>query len=57
MKEIIKNIKRGNYFEAYNELESLFYDWNIDNVMRDMKKLGSKDVYCFLMYESHIFMY
>ena len=50
MKEIIKNIKKGNYFEAYNELRSLFYDWNIDNIMRDMKKLGSKDVYCFLMY-------
>lgn len=49
-RKIEKKIIIGDYFKAYEYLESCHYNYTFDNLVHDFKKTNSMQMYCFLMY-------
>lgn len=50
MKEVEKNIKRGEYLKAYEKLEEAKFLYTLEEWGKYSKKLKGKDIYCFMMY-------
>lgn len=47
---IQKQIQKLDFYNAYNNLSSANYDFSIENVARDFKKVKSITMYAFLMF-------
>lgn len=50
MKDIEKEIKKGEYLKAYEKLEETRFLYTFEEWEKYFKKLKSKDIFCFMMY-------
>ena len=51
MKQNSEKIRKGYYKEVYEDLERKNFTYTIDNIVKCLPNLNSKEYYCFLMYQ------
>ena len=48
MKKIITEFKKYNFLYVYEELKRMNYQYTLENIFKDFKKISSENKYCFL---------
>jgi hypothetical protein len=50
MKNAIQSIKGKMYQDAYNHLQAINYQYNLESIDTDFKKIDRLELYCYLLY-------